>query len=194
MLPARSKRNPDAGLEYARRVYDRVIDWYKVAEAKAQFLLTVNGVLATVALGVGSGLGIRLRDLLGPEAWIFLGIAIAGIAAAVVFAAACLLSRHQHNIRVDLANLGVDPNVPETYRPEALWYFGHLATLQTGPAVARLRSAGRKFEIDALTYNVIGLSKVVLRKHRFINAAWNSMTVAILSIIVVGVSLLIRSA
>jgi hypothetical protein len=30
-------------------MYDRVIDWYKVAETKAQFLLTVNGAFVTIA-------------------------------------------------------------------------------------------------------------------------------------------------
>ena len=46
---------PTAGVEYARRMYDRVIDWYKVAESKAQLILTVNGVFVSVAFGVSAG-------------------------------------------------------------------------------------------------------------------------------------------
>jgi hypothetical protein len=44
---------PDA--EYVRRAYDRAIDWYKVAENKAQLLLTVNGLLVTVFVGSLTG-------------------------------------------------------------------------------------------------------------------------------------------
>jgi hypothetical protein len=42
-------------------MYDRVVDWYKVAETKAQLLLTVNGAFVTVAFGLLSGSAAELR-------------------------------------------------------------------------------------------------------------------------------------
>lgn len=102
----------DPGVEYARRVYDRAIDWYKVAEAKAQVLLTVNGAFVTIVFGLLSGNLMELAGFSsssGIETWILLSIAVSTLMGAIGSAAACLLSRHQHNIRTDLARLGVDP-------------------------------------------------------------------------------------
>jgi hypothetical protein len=39
--------------EYVRRAYERAIDWYKVAETKAQMLLTANGILVITLRSVG---------------------------------------------------------------------------------------------------------------------------------------------
>jgi hypothetical protein len=188
---------PGERVEYIRRLYDRAIDWYKVAEAKAQFLLTVNGAVAAVALGFllgGTNRNVDVRRLVGPETWVLLAVAVLALGAAVALAASSLLSRHMRHNRDDLAYLDVDPDRPATYRPEALWYYGHLATMQVEPALAVLRRTSRKTEIDALTFNVLGLSRVVLRKHRLVNAAWTCMAVAILATLATAVSVFVRLA
>jgi hypothetical protein len=185
-----------SGVEYVRRAYDRAIDWYKVAESKSHILLTVNGAFVTILFGVLSGTIVDVPDLSmksGVETWVFLGIVVIALTGAISTAAACLLSRHSHHIKSDFARLGVDPDVPDTYRPEALWYFGHLASLQFDPAVAFLRTADAEFEFKVLTYNLVGLARVVLRKHKLINRGWMLTTLALISVIAAGTSIIIRS-
>lgn len=184
-----------AGVEYVRRAYDRAIDWYKVAESKSHILLTVNGAFITILFGVLSGTIADVPDLSmnsGIETWLFLGITVIAVTGAISAAATCLLSRHNHNIKSDFARLGVDPDVPGTYGPEALWYFGHLASLKFDAAVVMLRTADAKFEFDALTYNLVGLARVVLRKHKLINRGWMLTTLALISVTAAGTSIVVR--
>jgi Pycsar effector protein len=186
---------PTAGLEYARRMYDRVIDWYKVAESKAQLILTVNGVFVSVAFGVSAGASSADRSAnAGPETWAFLGIGALARCASITCAAICLQSRHQFNRKTDFAQLRVDPDDRSTYRPEALWYFGHIAELPRDEVVARLRTADEDFELAALTYNVHGLAVVVLRKHRFINAGWALTALGLIALATAATSFVVRSA
>jgi hypothetical protein len=190
------KTQSPPNLEYARRMYDRAIDWYKVAESKAQLILTVNGVFATITFGLLSGNVSELRRsraAIGPETWVFLAAAFAALCCSIGLAAACLRSRHEENVRRDFEQLKVDPAKIDTYRPEALWYFGHLAKLDWEAVVEKLRGADYKFELIALTYNVHGLATVVLRKHRLINAGWTLTSVALVALIAAGASVLVRT-
>ncbi|MEV5841238.1 hypothetical protein ACGF3G_12155 [Streptomyces sp. NPDC048179] len=182
--------------EYVRRVYDRAIDWYKVAESKAQIILTVNGVLVTIFFGItAQTLSTRriLAQVSGAETWFFLSVSTCSLLGAVVCAAACLWSRHGGNSKGTFAFLGVRPGNPDTYRPEVLWYFGDLANLRMGPAADRIMQADAEFEVRALAYNVVHLARVVLRKHRFLNAGWALTAAAIVSLVLAGVSVFIRA-
>jgi hypothetical protein len=39
-----SSVDPDNAVDYARRLHDRILNWYKNADSKAQVLLTLDGV------------------------------------------------------------------------------------------------------------------------------------------------------
>jgi hypothetical protein len=176
-------------------MYDRVIDWYKVAESKAQHILTVNGVFVSVAFGLSAGAGSARRSgSAGPETIAFLGIGALALCASITCAAICLQSRHQFNRKTDFAQLGVDPLDRSTFGPEALWYFGHIAELPRDDVVAKLRTADEKFEMAALTYNVHGLAVVVLRKHRYINAGWALTALGLVALVIAAMSFVVRSA
>jgi hypothetical protein len=69
------------------------------------------------------------------------------------------------------------------------WYFGHLASLEFLPAVTFLRRVDQRMEFDALTYNVIGLWHVVLRKHRLVNAGWLRTAGAVIAMIATSLSI-----
>src|SRR5690349_193365 len=81
-----------ARTEFARRVYDRAMDWYKVAESKAQLILTVNGVFISIGFGIVSAkpddVSVPARDL-GPVTWAFLAVSVAALASAISAAAGC---------------------------------------------------------------------------------------------------------
>ncbi len=148
-VPEEGRSSAPPNVEYARRMYDRAIDWYKIAESKAQLILTVNGAFVTITFGLVSG----------------------------------SVPEHGRSRSDDEA----------TYRPEGLWYFGHLATLRWQWVVDKLRAADDHFELTTLTYNVHGLAKIVLRKHRLINAGWTLTSTALIALIAAGASVVIRS-
>jgi hypothetical protein len=181
---------PDA--EYVRRAYDRAIDWYKVAENKAQLLLTVKGLLVTVFVGSLTGKTSGARPT-GVETRIFIFASATAVVAAVSCAAAGLWSRHTINIKEAFAKLEVNPANPDSYKPEVLWYFGHLARLDHGAAASMVSSADRRFEVTALSYNLVDLSVVVLRKHRFVNLGWALTASAIVFVVIAGVDVYIRA-
>lgn len=195
-VPEEGRSSAPPNVEYARRMYDRAIDWYKIAESKAQLILTVNGAFVTITFGLVSGSvpehG-RSRSVIGPETWVFLAVAVAAVCGSIAAATACLQSRHDYNIRTDFKQLGIVRDDEATYRPEGLWYFGHLATLRWQWVVDKLRAADDHFELTTLTYNVHGLAKIVLRKHRLINAGWTLTSTALIALIAAGASVVIRS-
>jgi hypothetical protein len=110
----------------------------------------------------------------------------------LVCAAGSLWSFHGR-AKGELAGLDVDPRNPETYRPEVLWYFGHLARLQPKAVAERLRGAGQEFEATALSHNVVDLSIKVLRKHRLVNMGWALTALELIALIAAGTSFFIRA-
>ena len=185
----------DDAVEYARRVYASTLDWYKVADTKAQLLLTVNGAFVAIVSGALLGQVADVRafgDAFGVETWAFFLLAVVALAGAITCAARCLWSRLGRIAKDRFVQLGVRPEDPASYRPEVLWFFGHLAQLPTGPAAEMLRRADRSFELDALTYDVMFLSRNVLRKHQWVNAGWTLTALALLALIAGGASFVMR--
>jgi hypothetical protein len=180
---------------YIRRVYTSTREWYAVAEAKAQLLLTVNGAFVTILFGTlfgrADGLHAGVAHF-GPETWAFLGVTVAALASALACAAGSLWSFHGR-AKGELAELKVDPDNPDTYRPEALWYFGHLARLRPKALLEKLSGAGQELEATALSYNVIDLSTKVLRKHRLVNMGWALTALELIALIAAGTSFFIRA-
>ena len=180
---------------YIRRVYASTREWYAVAETKAQLLLTVNGAFVTILYGVLFG---KLGDIravtarFGPETWTFFGVAVAALMSALACAAGCLWSFHGR-AKEEFAYLGVNPDDPATYRPEVLWYFGHLARLRLDAVVETLRKADQNFEAETLSYNVVDLSVKVLRKHRLANVGWALTALSLIALIAAGTSFFVRA-
>ncbi|NNN30011.1 hypothetical protein HLK59_06480 [Streptomyces sp. S3(2020)] len=129
----------------------------------------------------------------GIETWFFYSVSTGALLGAVSCAAAFLWSRHGKNYRGNFARFHVDPGRPETYKPEVLWYFGDLAHLDMDAAAELIGQADARFEVTALSYNVVHLSRVVFRKHRFINAGWALTALAVSSLILGGVSVFVRA-
>ena len=175
------------------------MDWYKVAEAKAQLILTVNGVFITIGFGIVSAkpddVSVPTRDL-SPVTWVFLALSVSALAGAISAAASSLLSRHRHNIKADFKHLDIDikdeaPRLP--YPAESLWYFGHLGSLPFRQAVESFDQIDEEDEFKILTFHVVGLSRVVLRKHRLINIGWLLTSIALLSLLAAITSYAIRA-
>jgi hypothetical protein len=135
----------------------------------------------------------QVANVSGVETWAFFLVAVVALIGALSCAAATLLSQHQKNVSRTFHRLHVDPKDPSSYRPEVLWYFGYLAYLNADAAAERIRQADRAFEITALSFNLVNLSRIVLRKHRLINAAWILTSLCLILLMAGGTSILIRT-
>lgn len=185
----------DETLEFLRRAYASTREWYDIAERKAQIILGVNGILVTVVLGSIFGKLDQLHNLkltLHPSTWILGALVACSVVGAVSCAALCMWSLHGNASLRELTEMGVDSRDGDTYRPEALWYFGHLANLDATLAVGRLRSSNRDFEIQVLSHHLVGLARRVQRKHRFVNGAWALTSAALILAAVTAVSVIIQ--
>jgi hypothetical protein len=184
-----------ANLEYLRLMYASTRDWYTAAETKAQLLLAVNGVFVTLLFGFlfGNADGVHAGSrAFGLDTWIFAGFSVLALLAAVSCAVLSLWSLHGRAQR-DFARLRVEPAAPDSYRPEALWYFGYLARLPPDAAEAKLRESNHQDETEALIYHVIDLSRKVLRKHKWVNAGWAFTALALFTLAATGTSLFLHS-
>jgi hypothetical protein len=88
---ANNEKSP--GLEYARRIFDSVLDWYKNADTKAQIILTINGVF----LAFLTGSIFKKQDDIGPmfsrfggETWLLLGLMCVALTGSILSAIVCL--------------------------------------------------------------------------------------------------------
>ena len=85
--------------------------------------------------------------MFGIDAWAFFLVAVGALIGALSCAAATLWSQHRKNVRETFVRLGVERDKLSSYRPEVLWYFGHLACLDPDEAAKRISRADRAFEI-----------------------------------------------
>lgn len=121
----------------------------------------------------------------------FIGVSILALVSASVCAGLSLWSLHGRS-GAEFARLGVDPKDPDSYRAEVLWYFGHVTRLQPDAVSERLLKADRSFEARVLTYHVIDLAHVVLRKHRWVNSGWILTAVAVIALAIAGISFFVH--
>jgi hypothetical protein len=77
--------------DYLKRLYDDVLGWYRSADTKAQLLLTLNGVLITVATAVAfakpEDVAAR-KAMISGRAWLPLIAATACVIGSVICAVA----------------------------------------------------------------------------------------------------------
>ena len=180
--------------DYTRRVYETNREWYRLVETKAQIVIAANGAFLSLFFGGllgGSGARAISRDF-SLDTWIFLGCAAVSILAAIAAAGVSLWSWHGHGIKKEFERLGVNPESSVTYRPEVLWYFGHIARLNPSAVTEMLRRPCADWEITTLSYDTVDLATKVLRKHRYVNAAWACSALGLASIVLAAGSYLLH--
>jgi hypothetical protein len=160
---------PGPALEYTRRLYANVLQWYDSAERKAQIVLTVDGVfLGLLAASFTSSVG-DLRgvvDAFGVLTWIALSIALAMLLGSLLSAVWCLRSRQVHG--------------PATESPaETMWFFRMIAAKQQVEFMTQARAVDEAMETDALSSQIWRLSTIVAEKHKWANVAFASTALAL---------------
>jgi len=196
-----SKENHD----YLTRLNTLTVDWYKVADAKGQLLLTLDGafvtIVATTVFAAPDELDSRLK-VAGPIGQTLIVLAAGSIAFSIVCALLCLHSRISSSqlTRITHDEMAVRPSDASTYHAGIAGWFGHIATISksklpatasgtAGPILATyLQGIGRDQERTVLALGIVALSSNVLEKHRWVNRGWLLAGVSLLALVGFGLS------
>jgi hypothetical protein len=174
------------GLDYARRQYANIREWYDNADRKAQLILTANGSFVTVLAGLALTKPGDVRDtvhVFGVETWLFFGLSALSVLVAFLAAAAVLWSRVS---RQELGGRSGDP--------ARVWYI-RVADAPNQPTFQdRLHTMTPAEELDAIAEEAIGLSRHVFVKHRFVDLGFFATTIALCTLLATAASYVIRLA
>jgi pycsar effector protein len=182
-------RQAEVNVEYLRHMYASTRGWYAAAETKAQLLLAVNGIFVTVLFGILFGLPGDARvnpSRFKIDTWVLIGLSVTALVAAILCATLCLWSLHGR-AKTELAKMETDSEEELTsHKPEAFWYFGHIASMPPSAVREKLCSVDHRFEIEVLSYHVIDLARKVLRKYQWVNAGWAFTALALIALAAAG--------
>ena len=191
--------NDSNELEYARRLYDNVLDWYKNADTKAQVVLAINGGFITF---VGSSVFKKaeevrsVTDSFDYVTWIILALMISSLIGSIGAAIYCLWSRiyskkKLHKIIKDaLKKYSPTDQEPDRYPPSISCFFQFLERLEKEKLRETLQSVDSKFEIKALTNQIHILSRNVKKKHFAVNIGFMLVATTLIMFFAMSISYL----
>jgi hypothetical protein len=161
-------------LDYSRRLLERVIDWYKNADLKAQIILTINGAFLTFltsSIFKNPEELIKVTQRFGALTWVFLILMCVCLVGSIISALLCLFSRILLFSKRDevLVQAKERINLPQNYEPELMLFFETISWLDHRKFQSQLLTIDREFEIKALASQSYLLSRRVYVKHWLIN-------------------------
>lgn len=184
-------------VDYARRLFANVLDWYKNADSKAQILLTIDGAFLSFLTGK---VFVRREEIasifqsFGPETWSALVLMALMLTLSIVAALSCLWSRVRFSDgpQQQLSHATSAAEDPAPYPAELIWFFGKIAGLDESRFVRRMHEVTPADEIAALASQVHALSKNVLNKHRRVNLGFVLTGLSLIFFLAAGASYLAR--
>lgn len=184
-------------VDYARRLYELVINWYNNADAKAQVILTLDGAFLTFLTSsiLGSPDDVaKIIAIFGTETWVFLILMGACLVASIASAMMCLLSRifllpqRDDIMRREKARVETAPK----YSPNVMWFFQSISWLDHDKFKEQLKTVDKEFEVEALGSQIHLLAKKVTTKHRAVNWGFVFAGATLVCLLAVGVSYVVR--
>ena len=162
--------SPSNNLEYVRRLYANVLDWYKNADLKANIILTIDGAFLTF---VSTALFYQAGDIgrIPLYTLVLLGLMALTLFISLSCAIACIWSRIYRNREIDrmFKKREVDSKDYTTYIPSVSWFFQFISVLNKAEFEKKMRNLEPTFEIDAMASQIYYLSKNVREKHKYVN-------------------------
>jgi hypothetical protein len=168
--------NLEDSVEYIRRVFDHNLFWYKNADAKAEIILTLDGVFLGFVTSLIFVKQVDLMEILGrftSFSWLFLELMVVCLTGSIVSSIICLWSRipiligrAQQNY---FAEKKIDAKNIKTYLPETTFFFQKISWLESTLYQKYMLSTDKKFEISALAIDVHVLSNNVRKKHKWVD-------------------------
>jgi hypothetical protein len=179
------------------QIYANVLDWYKIADSKAQLILTLDGVFVTIVTGTVFAKPDELlarQRIFRWETWTLLSVAALAIVFSIICAVLCLHSQlRESQLNFLVKDYGVDRKNIKTYTPAVAWWFGMIASLESDIVIKYLRKADEAFERDAMAHQIVVLSDHSLKKHRWVNRGWLFAAASLLSLVASGASYVLRA-
>lgn len=183
-------------LEYAQRLYESVLDWYKSADSKAQVVLAIDaGFLAFLTSTVFSEPD-KLRAILAEFNWITwltLTLMLLSLIVSIGSSIACIWSRmySSNEVKRIIKKAELEFQNPNTYPPEKImWFFQFIEGLNQQKFQATLESIDEEFELKVLAEEIYILSKNVCEKHFIVNIGFGFAALSLILFAVAAVSYL----
>ncbi len=184
-------------VDYVRNVHQFNSEWYKNADTKAEIILSLDGIFLTVVTGAIFMNQVDLVDISNKFtnwSWFFLGLMSLSLAGSILCTIACLWSRISLSQRTKekyFVERKIEVDKPETYPPEATFFFQEISWLDPKLYQKLLLSVDKKFEIRALAADVHILAGNVLKKHQLVDFGFILAGASLLSFLAFGISYLI---
>lgn len=205
-------------LEFARRLFERIIDWYKTADSKAQIILTLDGAfltfLTTSVFKNPDELS-KIIQRFNSATWVFLALMSVCLIGSIISALMCLWSRVwlsskrdavlvREKTRLEEAEkvwlsskrdavlVGQETTLEEAekYSPNVMLFFKTICWLNHDKFQAQLAEVDVKFEIKALASQSYLLSQRVNTKHLLVNLGFVLAGASLIFFLACGISYL----
>ena len=180
-------------LDYSRRLYESVIDWYKNADSKAQIILTLDGAFLTFitsSIFKSPDELSKITQRFTFYTWLFLALMCLCLVGSIIIALMCLWSRVFISAKRDEALLLEKEKIrgSERYSPSLMLFFKTISWLDHDKFQAQLIGIDKEFEIRALASQSYLLSKRVYAKHLLINAGFILAAASLIFFLAGGIS------
>jgi hypothetical protein len=184
-----------ASLDYARRLFERIIDWYKTADSKAQIILTLDGVfltfLTTSVFKNPDELS-RIIQRFNFFTWLFLALMCVCLIVSIISALMCLWSRVWLFSKRDAVLVNEKKRLKDAkkYSPNVMLFFKTISWLDHDKFQSQLADVNEEFEIKALASQSYLLSKRVNAKHLLVNLGFVLSGASLIFFLAGGISYL----
>lgn len=190
-----SESEQSDALAYSRLVFERVIDWYKNADSKAQIILTVDGVFLTfltTSIFKNPDELSKITQRFTAYTWIFLMLMCVCLIGSIISALMCLWSRILLSSKRDRVLMREKKRLGEAerYPPSVMLFFKTISWLDHDKFQVELASVNKEFEIKALASQSYLLSKRVYVKHLLINSGFVLSGASLIFFLASGISYL----
>jgi hypothetical protein len=184
-----------ASLDYTRRLFERIIDWYKTADSKAQIILTLDGVfltfLTTSVFKNPDELS-RIIQRFNFFTWLFLALMCVCLIVSIISALMCLWSRVWLFSKRDAVLVNEKKRLKDAkkYSPNVMLFFKTISWLDHDKFQSQLADVNEEFEIKALASQSYLLSKRVNAKHLLVNLGFVLSGASLIFFLAGGISYL----
>jgi hypothetical protein len=168
----------DNTLEFARTLYERITNWYKNAEFKAQVILGLTGTLiAFIATAVFTRPGdiSAIVATFDKRTWFCLTISALGL---ILGLTAAIISFWAG---------GLEKHVPKEYKLTDMFFFGHIRKLKRDDYIKSFRSIDERKELEIYTHHIHVLSDYVFKKQRMTNYGFTAIAISIIFLLLASV-------
>lgn len=182
-------------LDYARRLFERIIDWYKTADSKAQIILTLDGAFLTfltTSVFKNPDELARIIQRFNFFTWLFLALMCVCLIVSIISALMCLWSRVWLVSKRDAVLVKEKTRLKdaEKYSPNVMLFFKTISWLDHDKFQSQLADVDEKFEIKALASQSYLLAKRVNAKHFLVNLGFLLSGASLIFFLAGGISYL----